>query len=146
MLFCHQRWCLEEFHQSLPIAGLEAASSLIALLVDQLCWIPTKLRRGVTFEFSSSEAADNDLFLERAGKSSFSQLSKHLIRRVLTKIPRERPHMSNIAMDEFFKGKDVFSFHMKASHRLDAGKVGPSPDARWSQRQSSWNWHPTAGV
>lgn len=99
-------------------------------------------QRIVTFELSSLEAADDDFFLERSGTSSFSQLSKNLIRRLLTKIPSERPNMSNIATDEFFHGKDIFLFHTKPSHRLDAGKVGPSPDARWSRRQFSSIWAP----
>jgi serine/threonine protein kinase len=99
-------------------------------------------QRIVTFELSSSEAADDDFFLERSGTSSFTQLSKHLIRRLLNKIPSERPNMSNIAMDEFFQGKDIFSLHTKPSYRLDAGKVAPSPDARWSRRQFSSIWAP----
>ena len=99
-------------------------------------------QRIVTFELSPTDTADDDFFLERTGTCSFGKPSKTLIKRLLTRIPSERPSMSTIADDEFFQGKDVFSFHRKPPHRLDVGKVGPSPDAQWSRRQFSSIWAP----
>ena len=99
-------------------------------------------QRIVTFDLSSSKAADDDFFLERLGISSFSQLSKDLIRCLLTKILINRLSMATAAMHAFFQGKDVFSLHMKTPYQLDPGKVAPSPDATWARRQFSSIWAP----
>jgi len=96
----------------------------------------------VTFELSLTGATDSDFFLESSGTLSFSKLSKNIIKRLLTKIPSERPNMRSIAEDVFFQGKDVFSFHRKAPHHLDAGTVAPSPNSQWSRRQFSSIWAP----
>jgi serine/threonine protein kinase len=79
----------------------------------------------VTFEISS-ETSDSDFFLENSEIRSFSQSSKNVIKRLLTKMPSERPDMRNIAEDDFFQGKNIFALHRSTPHHLDAGKVGPS--------------------
>jgi Serine/threonine protein kinase len=97
--------------------------------------------RIVTFDLSASEDADDEFF-DKFGRSSFSELSKSMIRRLLAKIPHERPSMSSIATDAFFRGENIFSYYKSTPHRLDPGKVGPSPDASWSRRQFSSIWAP----
>mmetsp|Transcript_8132 Transcript_8132/g.15309 ORF Transcript_8132/g.15309 Transcript_8132/m.15309 type:complete len:1234 (+) Transcript_8132:111-3812(+) len=98
-------------------------------------------QRIVTFDISASEAADDDFF-DKFGRSSFSDLSKNMIRRLLAKIPHERPSMSSIATDAFFQGENIFSYYKGAPRRIDPGAVGPSPDASWSRRQFSSIWAP----
>ncbi len=96
----------------------------------------------VTFELPSADSVNNDFFLENSGTFSFSNSSKNIIKRLLARIPSERPDMRNIAEDEFFGGEDVFSFHKKMPHHLDAGTVAPSPNSQWSRRQFSSIWAP----
>jgi serine/threonine protein kinase len=98
-------------------------------------------QRIVTFDLCASDATDDDFF-DKFGRSSFSELSKGIIRRLLAKIPHERPSMSSIANDAFFQGENIFSYYKGKPHRIDPGKVGPSPDASWSRRQFSSIWAP----
>merc|ERR1711862_148621 len=92
----------------------------------------------VTFDLYS----DKHDFFGECDASTFHNDAKDLIKRMLDRDEACRPNILEIAEDDFFVGKDIFSLHKCPPHPLDVGSVAPKTDAKWSRRQFSSIWAP----
>jgi serine/threonine protein kinase len=101
--------------------------------------------RIVSFDASESKIDRNDTLFAESHASNVKPTAKSLILALLSRLPSERPTMSQVAEHDFFQeaGVDVFSLHQKKAYPLDVGDVAPpSADAQWSRRQLSSIWAP----
>jgi serine/threonine protein kinase len=96
-------------------------------------------QRIVTFDHSSDTR--DGLFGEDHAKDVQAD-ARDLISKLLSRSMTDRPTIGQVAVDNFFRGKDVFVLHRQAAHPLDVGKVNPVGDSKWSRRQLSSIWAP----
>jgi serine/threonine protein kinase len=102
-------------------------------------------KRIVSFSHAESSIRNSvDALFREAHAMKIPDDAKGLIRRLLLRNPQERPNSGQaIANDEFFEGRDVFSFYRQESHALEAGTVAPPlHDSKWGRRQLSSIWAP----